>query len=80
MFYLEQVLEGVVVLVQPCVPDSHDEVKKGLETSLINIRQSEFVLIEVTNQKPVQCVGHMDQSEASVTCWPGEPSCTLRTW
>ena len=22
----------------------------------------------------------MDQSEASITCWPGEPSCTLRTW
>lgn len=28
---LEQVLEGVVVLVQPRLPDGHDEVEEGLE-------------------------------------------------
>ena len=33
--YLEQVLEGVVVLVQPRVPDGHNEVKEGLESGLL---------------------------------------------
>ena len=34
-FYLQQVLQRVVVLVEPRVPDCHDEVKEGLQPRLL---------------------------------------------
>ena len=35
LLYLQQVLEGVVVLVEPRVPDGHDEVEEGLEPRVL---------------------------------------------
>ena len=34
-FYLQQVLQRVVVLVEPRVPDGHDEVEEGLQPRLL---------------------------------------------
>ena len=33
--YLQQVLQRVVVLVEPRVPDGHDEVEEGLQPRLL---------------------------------------------
>ena len=45
--YLEQVLEGVVVLVQPRIPDGHNEVKEGLESGLLFNQRSVSSLLTI---------------------------------